>query len=901
MSLSETEFIVDGIYFKFARDWCGIYGDDQVASKAAGHELLSLRSVLRLEVPGLDTPMTTLIDYCGYRVTAMSLLPIDTSTIVYGSSDGGLTVNVKDAGFLELMQRMSQSLNLKRHVVGRSGLSLATPGDLEGHRGLDGHYYLVDAARLFPPEAPVKTAVFVPLDERAPVCDVALGGGVLESRERWLFALQRLFGGGAEGAPAVAHAETAAGTAWYQACAAVNRRASVLCGSALHGNVVLFRRHKASTLYRLLRPELVGAHATPLCSDAWTRFQEGDPARAEHNREVLAATARLLDVVIPAFADSLNRHVETPETHRDVSALMHAHGINMRFLGRVRRLVTLPHLRSFLLTEIVSRVCKDDLRARLRGMCALPAPAVARRLVRYFNLLVGHSRRSQEYWALSIKSRIQYKFIYALTPEEADPAYDLRRDILLFPLFCRVCENTGVAFKRGAARRLFEHPFLFTRECPLAQSDFSGLAPIRKSATFLADRLAALIEAAVDAEEQPTRRLVEQVGDPDAVAAFKVLRRFKVHRRIETLLGPDSEEAVQSFFSMAQRHLKTGASALALDAAIKGLSYGQVLFGPYSDAVVKGEIMLGKIYEKQRDLPNAVLSYKKAVQNLQRLHRQHPLVGVLCSKIYFCTVALRSVGTASASSSSLRGAPHTPSSLYSGTTTSSATAATIGAGTTTTTTTTTTTGRPFHPGSFVAASLAGDPGAYLCQAFASFTDVFGADAALLMVPLVAVEHCDPSFVASIQETMQNPDTTQSFRDIVRDLWPQSALADVSARLAEQQRQQQQQHAQSQGQQQQHWSGVQQPLLQELLQTSPEQLLQRGVIDSDDMRRAQEALAVLTRLHQKAHQSAAAGAAGAGMPTPSAPYLFHSQQQQQQQQQPSSSSFVHPHLHQHPQT
>ena len=31
----------------------------------------------------------------------------------------------------------------------------------------------------------------------------------------------------------------------------------------------------------------------------------------------------------------------------------------------------------------------------------------------------------------------------------------------------------------------------------------------------------------------------------------------------------------------------------------------------------------------------------------------------------------------------------------------------------------------------MAASLAGDPGAYLCQAFASFTDVFGADAALL--------------------------------------------------------------------------------------------------------------------------------------------------------------------------
>lgn len=32
---------------------------------------------------------------------------------------------------------------------------VASPGDLEGHKGLDGRYYLLDVARLFPPEAPV--------------------------------------------------------------------------------------------------------------------------------------------------------------------------------------------------------------------------------------------------------------------------------------------------------------------------------------------------------------------------------------------------------------------------------------------------------------------------------------------------------------------------------------------------------------------------------------------------------------------------------------------------------------------------------------------------------------------------------------------------------------------------
>ena len=189
--------------------------------------------------------------------------------------------------------------------------------------------------------------------------------------------------------------------------------------------------------------------------------------------------------------------------------------------------------------------------------------------------------------------------------------------------------------------------------------------------------------------------------------------------------------------------------------------------------------------------------------------------------------------------------------------------------------------QPLYAGPSAAASLAGDPGSYLCQAFTSFTDVFGADAAMLMIPLVAIEHCDPSFVASIQETMQDPDTTQSFRDIVRDLWPQSALADVHSCIAEQQQEQGQQQQTAATAHQGHAAGggagvpQTQTQLQELLQMRPEVLLQRGVIDSDDVRHAQEALAVLARLNQKVHQTEHAQRVHA-VPPP---------QQQQQQPQP----------------
>ena len=50
------------------------------------------------------------------------------------------------------MEQAGRSLNLKGHIVG--GAVIYGPGDIEGHLGLDGNYYVVDFGRTFPPEAP---------------------------------------------------------------------------------------------------------------------------------------------------------------------------------------------------------------------------------------------------------------------------------------------------------------------------------------------------------------------------------------------------------------------------------------------------------------------------------------------------------------------------------------------------------------------------------------------------------------------------------------------------------------------------------------------------------------------------------------------------------------------------
>ena len=254
---------------------------------------------------------------------------------------------------------------------------------------------------------------------------------------------------------------------------------------------------------------------------------------------------------------------------------------------------------------------------------------------------------------------------------------------------------------------------------------------VKTSAVF-SDNISELIGSSVTEEEVETKRIVDQIGDHQALTAFKALSQLKIHRRIETLLGSDSKEAVESFFGMARRYLKSGSYAMALDAAIKGTSYGEDLFGVFSDVVTEGYIVIGNIYEKRNDFLNAVKYYKRALLYVQRLHKQHPLIGILCSKIYFCSSVLQQTQVLSG------------------------------------------------PLLLDVASI--DPKEYLRQSFASFNDMFGTDAACVTIPLLGFEHSDHEFTHAIQEMMKTPDSPQSFVRTTAQMWPKDVLAEVGCFL-----------------------------------------------------------------------------------------------------------------------
>jgi len=127
--------------------------------KAAGHELNGLRALYQAAtaarrdgstsgLAGLLAPLMVVVDYRGWRVVAMCVVPVGDGTLCYGSDDQARTVH-RDPQVARLMKDAGVRLNLKEHLVGARHLDesrltpIVGPCDIEIHRGHDGNLCVV--------------------------------------------------------------------------------------------------------------------------------------------------------------------------------------------------------------------------------------------------------------------------------------------------------------------------------------------------------------------------------------------------------------------------------------------------------------------------------------------------------------------------------------------------------------------------------------------------------------------------------------------------------------------------------------------------------------------------------------------------------------------------------------
>lgn len=155
-------FIWNNIFFSLGFDVKDHYkdlGGDAAAYVAPRNDLQGVKVYNAVDMEGLFTLGTVVLDYRGYRVTAQSIIPgilerEQEQSVVYGSIDFGKTI-VTHSKYLDLLQKAGNQLKILPHkVVNEKGeeVELCSSVECKGIIGNDGRHYILDLLRTFPPD-----------------------------------------------------------------------------------------------------------------------------------------------------------------------------------------------------------------------------------------------------------------------------------------------------------------------------------------------------------------------------------------------------------------------------------------------------------------------------------------------------------------------------------------------------------------------------------------------------------------------------------------------------------------------------------------------------------------------------------------------------------------------------
>lgn len=155
-------FVYNNIFFSFGADGVGTFttdGGDEAARVATGKDVMGVKAVNNLDISGLFTPGTVVVDYLGKRIVGQSIVPgifkqrePGEHQIDYGGVEGKDIV-ADNRGFVPLFEKLSKLLRVKRHPVwDKEGVrhELESSVETKGLIGTDGRKYALDLYRITP-------------------------------------------------------------------------------------------------------------------------------------------------------------------------------------------------------------------------------------------------------------------------------------------------------------------------------------------------------------------------------------------------------------------------------------------------------------------------------------------------------------------------------------------------------------------------------------------------------------------------------------------------------------------------------------------------------------------------------------------------------------------------------
>ncbi|KAK6097933.1 hypothetical protein MT418_002020 [Batrachochytrium dendrobatidis] len=189
-----------------------------------------------------------------------------------------------------------------------------------------------------------------------------------------------------------------------------------------------------------LRPEFLTVYQTNLCADGLTPTSGSSRREMEDNDAQVSRASRFLrETWIPGFVRTLDSLDARPFDSASMTGEMHRNGVNMRYLGMVCSLSTIPFIRNLALIEMVARIVKSILRDRIRSAIlhfkTVGATQIDEQMRSYvtsmFSSVLGNSEKSQRYFEDKICSALKSKFSYQIGYRQFN---NLHRPALFFAM-----------------------------------------------------------------------------------------------------------------------------------------------------------------------------------------------------------------------------------------------------------------------------------------------------------------------------------------------------------------------------------------------------------------------------------------------------------------------------------
>jgi protein TIF31 len=372
-------FVYNNIFYSFGADGVGTFtseGGDEAARVAVGKDVLGIKAVNQLDIQGLFTPGTVVVDYLGKRIVGQSIVPgifkqrePGEHQIDYGGVEGKEVVATNEE-FVPVFEKLSKALRIKSHPVwDKDGKRHNLEGSVEtkGLLGTDGRKYVLDLYRVAPLDASWQ-------EEN--------GSDVYPHR----MSVLRL-----ELVEAYWRSKMSA----YVKAEVEKRRAAKAEEASKEGKSEEGSEEKTEESADNERVDISGFDLSlnpDVFSGQVPQTQEEKEQWAKDEKEVRDACDYLRSKVIPELVQDLHDgDVGFPMDGQSLTQLLHKRGINVRYLGKLAQQsnekgARLQALSTLLVQEMVARAFKHVAHNYLSNV---PAPFVAPCIAHLLNCLLG--------------------------------------------------------------------------------------------------------------------------------------------------------------------------------------------------------------------------------------------------------------------------------------------------------------------------------------------------------------------------------------------------------------------------------------------------------------------------------------------------------------------------------